>query len=360
MSAWSHRYPSRRVLADDGRAIVRRRRKHRDDSAALRLDDEFIQGAVVVELSAAQRAAQQRRERLRQEMGESSRQEARRQRRARRHQWRRRALALLGGVVIASLVGRQLLNGGLTLSSSPPLPVLADPGPQRLVSDGKVIDRPPPPKEQSAVPLGRPAPLAHASDDYRFMFVRPGTNRPVTYDPCRPIHVVVNMRTATGKADVLLDEALEAVGRATGLAFIRDGPTNEPPTATRAPYQPDRYPNRWAPVLVAWSDPTESPALADSVAGTGGSLAFFVGDDRTYVTGGVTLDGPQFGEIMKRRDGHEVARALIMHELGHLVGLDHVPYPTEIMSPGAGRVSFGNGDLAGLALLGQGDCFPFI
>ena len=61
------------------------------------------------------------------------------------------------------------------------------------------------------------------------------------------------------------------VSAASGLQFVYDGTTAEAPSKTRETYQPDRYGKQWAPVLIAWSTPEESPDLAGKVAGTGGA-----------------------------------------------------------------------------------------
>lgn len=48
-----------------------------------------------------------------------------------------------------------------------------------------------------------------------------------------------------------------------------------------------------------------------------------------------------------------------MHELAHVLGLDHVDDPTQLMhEENTGQFDFGDGDLAGLALLGTGACVP--
>ena len=57
--------------------------------------------------------------------------------------------------------------------------------------------------------------------------------------------------------------------------------------------------------------------------------------------------------------GWEVARAIILHELGHLIGLDHVDDNDQLMYPRAGDVlDFADGDLTGLSVLGAGACVP--
>jgi hypothetical protein len=77
----------------------------------------------------------------------------------------------------------------------------------------------------------------------------------------------------------------------------------------------------------------------------------------TYVTGSVSLDTSDFETILARPDGEAEARAIVMHELGHVVGLAHVDDPAQLMNAdNVGLTNFGPGDLAGLALLGKGRC----
>ncbi|MEP6854377.1 MAG: peptidase, partial [Pedococcus sp.] len=60
----------------------------------------------------------------------------------------------------------------------------------------------------------------------------------------------------------------------------------------------------------------------------------------------------------QRSDGWAQARAIVMHELSHLVGLTHVMKDDEIMfAENNGRTTFGDGDLEGLRRLGVGRCF---
>jgi hypothetical protein len=197
---------------------------------------------------------------------------------------------------------------------------------------------------------------------FRFARLQPSRPNPVAYDPCRPVHVVVNARTAPAEHDELLRTALDRLNETTGLRLIVDGPTAEAPSPTREPYQPDRYPGRWAPVLVAWSDEAEDGRLGGDVAGYAGSVSLTrsTSTESVYVTGQLVLDGAQLDDLLDRPGGVAAARAVILHELGHLVGLDHVDDSSQIMNPvGDDDVTdYANGDRAGLALLGRGHCFP--
>jgi hypothetical protein len=147
----------------------------------------------------------------------------------------------------------------------------------------------------------------------------------------------------------------------TGLVFVYDGPTDEAPTPERAVFQPDRYGNRWAPVLVAWETEQQAPELAGDVVGQAGSLAVSLGEgSRVYVTGTVSLDAGQFPEILDQRDGEATASGIVLHEMAHLVGLDHVADESQLMYPETvrGVTDLADGDLTGLARLGQGACVP--
>jgi hypothetical protein len=222
--------------------------------------------------------------------------------------------------------------------------------------------QPPPAEDAQDTPIGRPPLLPSSDEPFQFVATQANGSDPVAFDPCRPIHIVMNRRTAPAEGDALFREALGRVSEATGLQFIIDGSTAEAPKQDRVPYQPDRYPGQWAPVLVAWSDSVESSDLGGDIAGKGGSSWLELPRGSVYVSGVVVLDGPDLTELLTRRGGRDVARAIVQHELGHLVGLDHVPVATQLMYPetSGGLTDFAPGDRQGLAALGSGACFPEI
>jgi hypothetical protein len=226
------------------------------------------------------------------------------------------------------------------------------------------VARPPAGIGEHRSPIGTPPPVGVASDKYSFMAVQADGTTPVAWDPCRPIHYVVNSAEEVDHGAQLLQQAINRVSHATGLHFIDDGTTDELPVPYREAYQPLRYGDRWAPVLIAWTDPTAIPDLQGDVIGLGGPTPY-TGDgpnDPTIdVSGIVYLDSPQIRtDGQKYGDGADMTRALMMHELGHLVGLGHVSDTTQIMNPFLvpGTTSYGVGDLDGLAKLGEGRCDP--
>lgn len=182
---------------------------------------------------------------------------------------------------------------------------------------------------------------------------------PVGYDPCRPVHYVVRPDGMPGVGESLIEDAVAIVSAASGIMIVAVGTTDEAPAMDRAIIQPDRYGDGWAPVLIAWSDEGELTELAGSVAGVGGSAAVPGADgDGTWLAAGrLALDTAELNAILTRGDGYEQARAVVVHELAHVLGLDHVSDPNELMHPiTSTRTDLGPGDLQGLALLGQVAC----
>ena len=241
------------------------------------------------------------------------------------------AVAVAG--VCGSLVLRQVHDSGSAGLGYPPVPADARPG--RVLAPVAVV----------------------SSGPYLAEHVLPG-GVPATYDPCRPVHYVVNPSAMPEGAGALLADAVAAVSAATGLALVDDGSTDEPLDPHRDVVQRERYGNRWAPVLIGFSDARSYPALGGDVAGVGGSSLVQPRGPASgrLVSGQVALDVDVLTDLAAR--GHaDQARAIMMHELGHVVGLDHVQDPAQLMYPrNRGLTSFGPGDLEGLAVLGHGVC----
>jgi hypothetical protein len=219
---------------------------------------------------------------------------------------------------------------------------------------------PPASTEEATRPLGGPAAVPNGSGGFEVaQYQRDGTT-PVAFDPCRPIHYVVNLDGAPSDGMTMIRAAVAKVSTATGLRFIYDGPSTERPNKDRNPYQPRRYSKaRWAPVLVGWADERTFPELAGSVVGAGSAQAVYAPDDRlVYVTGQVVLDNQQ--PSVQATPNRGQASAVVLHELGHVVGLGHTTDRTQIMFSDAlfNVETYGNGDLRGLARLGRQACFP--
>lgn len=222
-----------------------------------------------------------------------------------------------------------------------------------------VGDHPTPAASRSSEPLGEPSHPDAEGGQYGFLDTQADGTTPVTYDPCRPIPIVVNQRDVPEGLEDVVADAVATTREISGLDLTIEGETDERPRLGRDVYQPDRYGDRWAPVLIAWSDDDEVPVLTDDVAGIGSSVAVTPETGpKTYVSGLVILDAGDMEAILREPDGERIARDIVLHELGHLVGLAHVDDPSELMYP-EGQADLHNyqqGDQTGLTQLGQGPC----
>jgi hypothetical protein len=258
----------------------------------------------------------------------------------------RRAVVLLG-VVLAGVVAVSEADRWAAVGDRP-------------AERGQRVD----PVAQSLVPLVRLAPtppVVEGEGGFAFTESQPyDTTRPVAFDPCRPVRWTVRRGGEVPGGDALLQEAVAEVARATGLLFERVADTDEAPQQDRPTVQHDRYGPGAAPVLVVWSDEREWPLLSGLVAGLAGSQWLDVGraDSRRYVTGQLVLDGEQLHEALGERGGTARVRAVLMHELAHVVGLGHVDDAGSLMHPhNAEQTAFRPGDLRGLRAVGSGECF---
>ena len=269
------------------------------------------------------------------------------------------ALVMVGIVIGVSALGDAAAPDVPTADGSSALVRVADPDelPPPTTSGGVL---PTPGFGEEPARLLRADPPTAPSDEYAFLETY-GDGEPVGWSPCRPIHVVVNLEDAPAG---FLDELLSALGditEITGLVFVYDGETTEQPDLSRAPFQPELYGDRWAPVLVAWTDDDKMSDMEEDVVGL--ALSESRGDLTTGVVARVSGEVYLDTELRRYPDdptGQEAWVSVLHHELGHLIGLDHVDETDQLMYPeDSGRLrSYQDGDRTGLYELGQAACAP--
>jgi len=192
-----------------------------------------------------------------------------------------------------------------------------------------------------------------------FTYLITNTNgSPARFNPCAAVHYVTNLAEAPAGAASTVSTVLSRITAATGVSFVFDGPTAEVPSTTRGAYQPTRYGSRWAPVVIAWAKASQSNLLpGGNVIGEGGSTwVAYSGGPKVFVTGEVVIDADRTATMDSGFGPGASVGGLLLHELGHVMGLGHTQDPNQVMYPALLRVAsaqYGAGDLAGLGHLGR-------
>lgn len=174
---------------------------------------------------------------------------------------------------------------------------------------------------------------------------------PVGWNSCASVPYVVNPEGAPTDWERVVTGAVDRVSEASGFEFDYRGPSRER-SSSRTEIDPDDPP----PVLITWADATEVPALLGSTAGIGGSTPHRADGRVRFVTGMVVLDTEAFDRMDVRGDSTS-SELILAHELGHVLGLDHVEDADELMNAEyRGQDGFGPGDREGLRRLHELPC----
>lgn len=206
--------------------------------------------------------------------------------------------------------------------------------------------------------LGAPS-TAASTAPYAVSHVLDG--KPVRWDPCTPIHWQYRTSGQVRGGFPVVQRAVREIAKATGTTWVYDGAVRTAPTTAALP----RSRSARAPVLIGWT----SAGASDLLRGQPRSVVAVT----RHVWFGTVRDGKTTAAIK----GAVVAldhtqrlpltgplswQAVLLHELGHAVGLDHVSDRRQLMSPVMRPAVFalGAGDRAGLRRLGrEAGCIRF-
>ncbi len=240
-----------------------------------------------------------------------------------------------------------------TTARAAPSPPPTSPTPQAPVPPAPA----PPPSPAHPVVVATAAAAVVSGGAFAFEQRSPDGS-PARWDPCTPIHYVVNLTDAPPTAAADVAGAIARVSAATGIGFVADGITDEEPSRSRPNEEPARYGHRWAPLLIAWIHGASSDFITtDGALGEGGATWVApAGGPDVYVTGQVAISADTTRNLPAGFGAGATIGLLLLHELGHVVGLAHVTDPAEVMYPRLqprDAAAYGPGDLAGLAALGH-------
>lgn len=193
---------------------------------------------------------------------------------------------------------------------------------------------------------------ALTSASYRFSSILDG--QPVRWNPCEAIHWRSNTaRGPVGGLTVLKTEVAH-MAAVTGTTWVYDGASTTTPATSYLPTTPS---NANKPVLIGWTDGTASDLLRGKpaqVLGMTRTVWFGVdtGTQKIAATRGAVIALDRTDRLPLR--GTMSWSATVLHELGHVMGLDHPADPHQLMAATLPAVTdLQSGDRTGLLRLGR-------
>jgi len=213
----------------------------------------------------------------------------------------------------------------------------------------------------SLISLAQPA-SAHRPATATVTERRPGSagdhtwlfDKKITWPSCGAITYRVNPSKAPKGWKQLVKKAVKKVKQASRLTFTYLGTTKVKPTFTDV-NPPD------TDVVIAFLNPSQTDMIGGpTVAGQGSAAT----DGSWLFDGKVVLNAQVFRKMAPgfgsgpRYGIQGTTGQVVMHELGHVLGLGHARQKTQVMFPAATRkpAEWGAGDWAGLRALGRGGC----
>ena len=183
-----------------------------------------------------------------------------------------------------------------------------------------------------------------------FTFSQVQAGAPVRWNPCAAIRYAVDLGGYPESFRAVIAEAVERLEASTGLPLVPVGDSTYMPKNGNGA----QFPAGSAEMVIALGDEVQSDLVGGNVIGRTVILYF-----TSILRASIVID---MGDIGVTTDPWSSVGAgpVLLHELAHAVGLNHVNDPTQLMNAsasGTGPRTYGAGDLTGLWQVGAaGGC----
>jgi len=199
-------------------------------------------------------------------------------------------------------------------------------------------------------------PTTRPSADVFGFYIKDSAGNPARWNRCAPIRYAINASSVPSSkpgAVETIRAAIQEIASASGYTFQEIGDTAVVPNTG----EPETWMTNQADLFIGFADPVLVARLTGPVAGTTQHRLVYGPDGALRITGaGIAIDAT---EDIAAGFSTRGLGPIVLHELGHVLNLDHVSDPEQLMSPVLNDDSPSHlqpGDLAGLAQLGLQAC----
>lgn len=252
-------------------------------------------------------------------------------------------------------------------TEAPAVPPPASAGPVDAAGCGSAPCRRVPPKgrPQPAEGGGRaesprrpPAAPSGPANPRAFSFIETdGAGRPARWDPCVEVRWAYNPDGAPAGAEAFVAEGVRILAATGGLRFRFVGTTSFRPFQDPSSAQPADV-----DAVVGFGDGRDNSSFRAGTAGLGGISWAQTTAGPKVQSGRVLINVAALRSLPPGFGGGRTQGSLLLHELGHMVGLDHVADGRQVMNAvvtDGAPAGYAAGDQTGLAKVGRSaGCFP--